>query len=349
MRNLCLLLLAAAAASAQTGDAVLLRQNFAADTAGWMAMGQGGSLNAAGGALQFSYDIKPRQFAVAMLPAPPTVARLKRLRFRVQADHDTALAVLMSEKKPGGGNYTATFWVTGGAWQRVELSPADFAASDGPTDPVDADGKLDLDQVEGIGLTDLAQLFANQPENPDFPMAVTRELGPHALRLADFELLAGADPAPRPALSIDRFDRGYLEWITPGGIKMKLAGEGNPLHSGALEATYQQTQGRLGILVRRLANLDLAQATSLAFEVASTSDVTLVVSLELKNGKRFNQTIYPPGSKEVFHVELKLADFEGTGKLDPSQLKSLALADISAAESGSGQANTLWIGRVECK
>ena len=348
MRAICVFLLTAAAAVAQGQSDVLLRHTFAGDTSGWTFMGQAGSVRAADGALEFSYEVKPKQFAIAVLPAPPETARLRRLRFRVKTDHDTPLAVLLSEKKPGGGNYVAMFWSAGGAWQTIELTPADFSASDGPNDPVDADGKLDLDQVEGIGIMDLALFFAAQPENPEMPMIVHRASGSHTLRVADFEMLGGAAAPPRPALAIDRFDRGYVEWITPGGIKLKLAGAENPLHMPALEAAYEQVQGRYGILVRRLANLDLAKATGLAFDIASKGEATMIVSLELKNGHRFNQTIYPPGGLEVFHVRLGFSDFTGDGKLDPAQLKSLALTDVSAADGGGGQANTIWIGKVEC-
>jgi hypothetical protein len=318
------------------------------DPAAWMVMGQGGSVRDTDGALQFTYEVRPKQFSVAMLPAPAAVARMKRLRFRVKPDHDTGLAVLLSEHKPGGANYVATFSAAGGAWQAVELTPADFSVSDGPNDPVDPDGKLDLDQVEGIGITDLAQLFSAQAENPEFPMMVSRANGAHTLQVADFEVLGeSAAGSARPAMTIDRFDRGYLEWITPGGIKLKLAGADNPLHARALEASYEQTQGRYGLLVRRLSHLDLSKAAGVSFDIASRADATMIVSIELKNGRRFNQTIFPPGKSEVFHVKLNFSDFEGEGSLDAALLKSMALADVSAAEGGGGQANTLWIANVE--
>jgi hypothetical protein len=348
MRTLYLFILAGTAAMAQPQPEILLRQTFASDTSGWTVLGQGGSVRAAGGALEFTYEVKPKQFSIAVLPAPPETARLARLRLRVKTDHDTAVAVMFSEKKPGGGNYVSTFWSPAGTWQAIELTPSDFAASDGPSDPVDADGKLDIDQVEGIGIIDLAHFLSAQAENPEFPMIVQRASGTYTLQVADFEMVGGPAAPPRAALAIDRFDRGYVEWITLGGIKMKLAADGNPLHTRALEAAYEQTQGHYGVLLRRLGNLDLAKATGLAFDIASKTDATVIVSLELKNGRRFNQTIYPPGDREVFHVKLNFSDFEGDGKLDPAQLKSLALTDVSAAEGGSGQANTLWIGSVEC-
>jgi hypothetical protein len=351
MRWFCLLLVLVwvpvCPIAAQTKSDILLRQTFDTDTGGWIVIGQGGGVRVENGRLAFSYELKPKQFALAALPAAPGLARLQRLRFRVMADHATALAVLLSEKKPGGGNYTATFWAPANTWQQVELTPADFSVSDGPNDPVDADGRLDLDAVEGIGLADVAQLFLTQADNPDFPVIVDRATGSHTLLLDDFELLAGPGPARAASLAIDRFDRGFLEWITMGGMQLRIAPNENPLGMPAMEAAYMQTEGHYGLLLRRLANLDLSKATRLAFDVASEREATLVVSLETKKGQRFNLTIFPPGKREVFHVSLRLADFEGQGRLEPGQLKSIAITDISAAGGGTEQANTIWIGKVE--
>ncbi|MBZ5622370.1 MAG: hypothetical protein LAQ69_27105 [Acidobacteriia bacterium] len=97
----------------------------------------------------------------------------------------------------------------------------------------------------------------------------------------------------------------------------------------------------------RLANCDLSKAAGLAFDIASEHESTLVVSLESKQGKRYTVTIYPPGGREVFHVKLKLADFQGPGRLDPAELKSLAISDITAASGGAPASNTIWIGKVE--
>jgi hypothetical protein len=346
MRLAALSLIVFAAAYAQADRPVLLHQTFADGTAGWLSMGQGGSMGSLAGTLEFAYEIKPKQFALAVLPAPPEIARLTALRFRVKTDHDTALAVLLSEKKPGGGNYTATFWAPAGQWQAIELSPSDFVASDRPTDPVDADSRLDLDQVEGVGIADLAQLFLAQPESPEFPVWIEGASGRHTLQIADFQIIGGSSAASRPTLAIDRFDRGFLEWITLGGMRLKLADSGNPLQLPALEASYERSEGRYSVMVRRLSNLDLSKATGLAFDIASRTEANVVVSLELKNGRRFNQSIFPPAGGEVFSVRLQFTDFNGEGKLDPAQLRSLALTDVSALEGGGGERNTLWIGRV---
>ena len=351
MCRFCLVLLLAPVSvypiAAQTESDILLRQVFDTDTAGWLAIGQGGGVRVENGSLAFSYEVKAKQFALAVLPAPPGLARLQRLRFRIKADHATALAVFLSEKKPGGGNYTATFWAPADTWQQVELTPADFSVSDGPNDPVDADGRLDLDAVEGIGLTDVAQFFLSRAENPDFPAIVDRATGRHTVLVEGFELLGGSGPARAVGLAIDGFDRGFLEWITMGGVQLRMAPRENPLGVPAMEAAYVQAEGHYGVLLRRLGNLDLSKATRLAFDVASEREATLVVSLETKRGQRFHLQIFPPGKREVFRVNLRLADFEGPGRLEPGQLKSIAITDISAAGGGVELANTIWIGKME--
>jgi len=134
-------------------------------------------------------------------------------------------------------------------------------------------------------------------------------------------------------------------------MKINLSAADNPLGMPALQPSYEQTEGRYPVLIRRLAQVDLSKAKRLAFDVASVHDATLVVSLEMKGvaGKpgRYNTTIYPPAFEEVLHVNLSLADFEGPGKLDPAQLKTLSIADVTAAQGGATQSNTIWIGKVE--
>jgi hypothetical protein len=305
---------------------------------GWMAMGKGGTVQAKDAGMVFAYDLQPRQMAVAVCPAPPEMAHMRRLRFRVKASADLPLGVVLSEKKPGGGNYNALLWVPANTWQQVELTPADFAAGDGPNDPVDADGKLDLDQIEGLGVLDLAQLFLSQPENPDARFAIDRATGARTIEIAGLEVIEGESAAPER--SIDGFDRGFLEWITMGGMKLQLAPKTNPLGAAAMQMVASAEGGRIGLAMRRVSNLNLAKAQRLVFDMASENETTLVISLETKSGKRFNQTIYPPGKREVLHVRVKLADFEGEGAFDPAQWKSIAIAEAS------GQPNSVWIARM---
>ncbi len=341
-------------ASAQDNPDILVHLDFENGVEGWSALGPGGSVqvthnpaqtHSGSGALAFTYEIKRGQMAAAVMHAPASMARMQRLRFWIKTDRDAPAAVVFSEVKPGG-NYTAWFWAPANTWQRIELTPADFMLTDGPQDPKDPDGKLDLDQLQGIGVMDLGSFFPVPPGNA----------GPHTLWIDDFELLSGPAAASKTAAAsgvvIDNFDRGFLPWITTGNMELKLSTEGNPLHEPALEASYEQSDNPLPILLRRIGNYDLSKAARLDFDVASDVETTLAIALEVNRpgfaqGPRYTLPIYPPSKREPFHVSVKLDDFQGQGKLDPSQLKTLILTDPSGAGDGVGTHNRIWIGKVE--
>ena len=333
---------------------LLFRQH---DILGWHALGDGSSLKASGEAMVYSYEVAAKKFSGVVMGAPPDLSRMRSIRFSVQADHDTAMAVLLSEKKPGGGNYVAWFWTPANVRQQIELTPADFTVTDGEGDPVDADGKLDLDQVEGIGIFDLAQFFLAMPRA--IPVVMPGLEGNHSFTLENFSIAAGdlSAPAPPAPAALDRFDRGFLAWAALGDMKLQLSQAGKPLGAHALQASYHQQDGQVELLVRRVAPSAFPKASRLSFDIASEHDVTLMVSLEMQRpagkageGPRFSLPIYPPGGREVFHVDLSLADFKGpAGVFNPAQWRTIAIVDATAAEGGGGQDNTIWIGNLEAR
>jgi hypothetical protein len=302
-------------------------------------------------ALEFSYDLGPKKFAGAVLGAPESFASMRSLRFWARSDHNTAVGVLLSEKKPSGGNYVAWFWAPAGAWQAIELTPADFTVTDGPNDPVDPDGKLDLDQVEGIAVFDLAQYFPQILSSAGSSMQGAAESGHHSLWLDSFEVSSVAPERSAAAagmVPIDLPGRDFLEWITPGSIDLKVSGTAAPLGPQSLQASYKQTDGQLDLLVRRVSNPQLAQAKRLVFDVASERAATLMLVLEMTKpgggqGPRFTLPIYPPGGREVFHVDVKLNAFDGQGHFDPAHWRTIAILDLTG---GDDEQNTLWIGNV---
>jgi hypothetical protein len=353
MPHLLFVFAAATLAGAQENSEILLHQDFEGKLSGWSTIRPEGAVrivknsgvaHGGTGALAFTYEIKQGQIAAAVLPATPVLARMERLRFWLKTDRQTPVGVLLSERKPGGGNYTAVVWARADAWQLVELTPADFILADGPNDPKDLDGKLDLDQLQGIGIFDLSGLFP--AGGPAAGVA-----GPHTIWIDDFDALAGP-PAVASGLRIDAFDRGFLSWIATAAMDLKLAPAANPLGEPAMQASYEQTEEPFPSLVRRLSNFSLSKATRLEFDIASDKEATIAIGLEMRRpgaaqGPRFNLPIYPPGNREVFHVSVKLDDFQGQGKLDPAQLKTVILTDASAANSGSLGQNTIWIGKLE--
>jgi hypothetical protein len=344
----------AAMAFAQAESDVVFRQSFDGGTGTWTAMGERAKVSSATGShgLVFSYELAPKVFSGVVTPPPADLSKMQRIRFRVKTDHATGMALLLSEKKPGGGNYSAWFWSPANTWQWIEFTPADFTVNDGPNDPKDSDGKLDLADVDGIGLFDLGQFFASLPGNTEMPVTVRLDQGAHTATVESFEVLstpAGAAPLPANGLRMGMLDRNFVDWVTLGGMDLKLSATRNPLSGPAMEASYQQAEGQFQLLVRRIAGVEMAKAKRLTFDIASEHEVTLMLSLEMSKaeggqGRRFTLPLFPPGGKEVFHVDLDLADFKGDGAFDPAQWRTFAIVDISVASGGVPEANTLWLG-----
>ncbi len=78
-----------------------------------------------------------------------------------------------------------------------------------------------------------------------------------------------------------------------------------------------------------------------------------MVALEMSKpgggqGPRYTMPIYPPGGREVFHVDLKLDSFDGPeGHFDPARWRTIAILDITASGGGAEGPNTLWIGNLQ--
>src|SRR5712692_7770942 len=178
MRVFVVLFFGCLAALAQQESVVLHSTFKESDTAGWNAVGSG-SVLARQGSLELSYELGAKNFSGAAWPVSVKLVETHRLRFSVKSDHDTAIAVLLIEKSPGGGHYSTWFWAPANTLQQIELSPWDFSLDIGPNDPVDADGKLDLDQLQSIVVLDLAHFLGQLADRPNFPVMVSKATGQH--------------------------------------------------------------------------------------------------------------------------------------------------------------------------
>src|SRR5258708_39908755 len=109
MRTLVVLILTCLAALAQQESSVVHHSTFKeSDTAGWNAVGSG-TIIVNQGALELSYELGAKNFSGAAWPVSLKLADTHRFRFSVKSDHDTAIAVLLIEKSPGGGHYSTSF------------------------------------------------------------------------------------------------------------------------------------------------------------------------------------------------------------------------------------------------
>ncbi len=368
MRSLGLLLLVAC--NAALASSPIVSQDFEGGESGWITMGTAASVhtthdpaNVKGGkaSLQFDYTAG-KGMSIAVFPLRDvSLAGMKTLRFWLKTESATAIAVLLSEKDDMGGRYSSIVWSPKGQWQHVELTPSDFHLAEGPNDPKDADGKLDLDQLTAVSLIDLSQMLNTDKDGESAPIWRDSHSGAQKLWIDDFEALDTASAAGPVSKAdgtlIDNFGRPQLAWLTLGGVDLTLDESGGPLKQRAMKASYQQTEGRF-VLITRPGRLALGKANRLAFDIASDAPAHLVISLEelapgADQGPRYNVDIDVPGGKSD-HRELDLAAFQldenglkdSNGKLDLDRIKALSIVDVTAAYTQETAKNTLWIGDI---
>lgn len=307
--------------------------------------------------LAFDYEIGQRKFAAAVLTVEPAaMAAMDQIHFWVRTDFPTSVVVILSEK--GGGNYTAPAWSPGNVWQEVKLEPRDFALGDRPNDPPDPDGRLDVDQVQGIGVADLAQLFSGAPRNPSMPVALADRSGKHTLLISGFEVVGGS-PARKDNLVIDLFDAPQLSWISPGGATLHIDNSGDHAPGPAMEVNYTQTADAIVYMGRNLPPNIPANITHISFDIASEKPALLVFTLQEKGsghgeGPRYTTVVEVKGKGKSDHRDLALRAFnlnqnsppDPGGALSIAKAKSIAIADVSANTSADSGPNRLWISNL---
>jgi hypothetical protein len=346
----CLLLLILAA------DPLLLH-NFEEGTNGWIVVGKTASIRIihdgthnGTGALAFDYSGGEGTNLAALPLGSTSIARMDTIRFWLKTDIPTAVAVVLSEKKPGG-DYTALCWSTGNTWQKVELAANDFRLNTGKNDAVDPDGKLDLDAVQNIGILDVRSVFGVNADT-NSPIMMDSHAGKHTLFLDDFEIGTGNGVKQVDKSILDNFSTPQLQWFTLGGMELK------PEASG-LRAIYTQSLDKPVAMIRMVGHADLKGKESLAFEISSQQPADLLFSLEelasgQAQGPRYNLTLEVPGGGKVVHREVVIEAFEHAadspndpnGKLDLDKIKTLTILDITGTVSQLTGKNSLWIGNI---
>jgi hypothetical protein len=305
-------------------------------------------------ALAIHYKYTPGQYGSAVLPLESgQFARTPNLRFWIHTDMATPVIVILSEKQPGG-YYSSWFWCPKDEWQLVKLAPSDFILNTGPSDPKDPDGRLDLDRVNAIGISDLGQAFQTIGVQPAYPVVIEKGSGVHTIAIDDFNMSSQSDAGSDRL--IGGAGRGFLTWITMGGAQLEIAGSQNPLGIPVLRATYARTAGRYVVIAHTLANVDLSGASKLVFRIASTNDAKFLVYLEERLpgsalGPRYSAMFAVPGGSRGTDQALALSNFtfdstgpsDADGRLDAGQLKSISLIDITTAEGNGAGSNTMWI------
>ena len=352
-----------------------LKDDFDTASENWLALGphaKAAVTNAEGkakngkGALEYTYEIgnKPAEAAGGMPPFDSllrmtpnaALAKMKSLRFWAKTDGEMPLAIVLSEKD--GGRWIAMSWIPKGDWQEVVLSPEDFSLTDGKDDPKDPNGKLDLDKVENIGITDPLGIFApalSASGQGGFSEAGLH-IGKHTLWLDDFtvstDAAAASSATEKSTSAIDLFERDHLRWFALGEVQMKLD-KAAPTKTRALRVDYKQGDGQYIILVRTLHHLKASPEDKFVIDAAAAKSARLVLTLEEQNGSKYSLTLAVPGDSEPIHRDLAFSDFalsegakDDNDKLDPDKVKSFTITDVTGAFGIAKQKNTLWIGPI---
>lgn len=351
-------LLIATTAVAHAQDAPLPSNDFEDGQGAWTTYGDNvqafveadpKSVHGGKNSLGLSYNVGGQGIGALILPTPPgTLRDMKSLRFFLKADAPTTFVVALQEQN--GGRYIATFFAPAD-WQEVALSPSDFSLSDEPNDPKDANARLDMDQVEGVGIADLAQIFvAGDARMAE--MLFGLKPGAHSFYIDDFAL--DTKPlAPTEADVLDDFSRPQLGWMRLKGVTLRTTDDG-VLKGAALQAEYNSEQGAIIGFAKLLASGKLQNATGLSLRVAATQATTLLVQIEEKSGGKYNATFPVPAGIAPQDVTLNFADFkpgddsrDNNGQLDPETAKQLLFLDASAMLGQATGEQMLWLNELK--
>ena len=355
-----------AQAPATTAAAPLVQSTFEADAGGWTPLGatakaavthDAASVHSGTGALKFDYPVEKGQMNALLLPTPDgKLAGAQSFSLWVKADHASPLILMLSEK--GGGHYSALFTAPAGQWQQVTLAPSDFVLGEGKDDPKDSDNKLDLDQVEAVGVFDFSQIFVQA--DSAIATALGIQTGPRSLLLDDFSV--GAAPVV-PAVKadpsqIESFAAPQLSWAGLGAVT--LSRDTKVLNGPSLQAVYKPTAGKVVGVLKPLRPGILAGKTTLAFSLASARPTTLLVHLEERGGGKYNYMLEAKGGSAVQPVSIAVTDFrpgddsqDADGKLDMDQVNQFSVLDLTGLmgdpAAGGAADNTFWIGPITAK
>jgi hypothetical protein len=191
---------------------------------------------------------------------------------------------------------------------------------------------------------------------------VDKGFGNHSLYLDDFDLIISTTGQSNRVdyRSIGSLNRGFLTWITLGGVELKINSSDNPLGEPAVVASYDQVQGRYIAISHSLSNLDLRGTKKLTFRIAAKNDSKIMVYLEKKSpgaiaGSRYSFLLSVPGRSRPAQQQIALADLrpdvsgprDVDEKLNPGELKSISFVDITGAVSPPPKKNTLWISSIQ--
>lgn len=229
----------------------------------------------------------------------------------VKVDRTTQVMVSLVERAEGengtprrGEAFSVQFHADGGKWTRATIPLSDFAR-----DPSSApgDSRLDPGKLGGIAILDGLAVFASAAESS------VEFLGDHAspqrIVLDEFRVLGVSDSAspPRPAGTVDNFDRNYLTWVPLIGVDIERTPMPGAASGYGLTARYTRSSGVIPAVVKPIQQR--LSGSELGLLVRASGPVQLQVGLEDQDGTKWHRK-FTVRSTEGQTVWLPLSGFE---------------------------------------
>lgn len=342
----------------------VLKFSFEADVQKWQAVGNAlstatlkhttepANVHSGAGALQYSYPIKEGEKSGAFVTLRIAfLTKMKTLRLWVKPDHNTIIAVLLQERD--GGRYSGFAYVKADKWNETAFAPEDFILDTGLDAPKDPNGKMDLEKIDSLAITDYSQWLAGGGKGALQEKLFPYRHGEHTLYVDDIEALTDVMPELTPKKGsdtiLDSFERPQPSWIPLGSVKALGIESNKPLIGKSLKIEYQVTPDMFGAVTKNLTGSFFTKDDKIGLTVASVKPIRLLIQVEDKNGGRYNTTFNLTGDMEARELtiawkELTIApDSKTKLSLDPTKIVRVFFMDITGALDMVTQENTLWI------
>src|SRR5262245_45897107 len=319
------------------------------------------SVKSGKGSLSYTYEITPKIIRVLALQRPMDLTGMKSLHLWVKCSQATSIIVGLAEAS--GASYQANAHCPAGAWQEVAVNLDELTVDEPAKDP---NGKLDLDQIASITILDIAGFVAMFL--PDVKGSRTMMLDDIGFSSKPVAATTGPAQVTRvvPIHLVDNFETSVIRWIplslefadapkfalfdAPVAVDKDVPPGGG---KQSLKFSYPRKGKKAHGIMRNLEKVDLSKATTLDLALKASHDGTFYVSIEEKDGSRYNMKVdLLLGDWKSFSC--KLSDFtlaedtqDENGKLDPDQIKQITIADATQL-LGSNEADQvhLWVDQV---
>ncbi len=290
-----------------------------------------------------------------VLPIEAGLPGLQSLELALKTTVSTPMVLGLQEIDES--NYLCMVFCTAGQWHPITLSLDEFALDE---NSLDENGRLDTELIKSLALIDASFFFRSMDQGeipiyvePAAPQTIwVDEVNFRTNRLG--EETAGLPPEDGQAVVIDTCDRPTFKWLPLGGREIGLTYDTkNAAANGCYRIDYQVPAGTIFALLRSIKVGSLAGTRRLELSTKCSVDMSLVLTIEESDGSRYSLSVPVGGVQSwqrliINYTQLRLGDDsqDENGQLDPDQVKSLGLVDLSALTTLQETQNTLWLDDV---